>query len=241
MQIEQATALVTGANRGIGRALALALVRAGARKVYAAARDLKQLGPVAEEGGSAIVPLQLDVTDEAQIARAAERASDISLLFNNAGVWVSGSVLSSSRAQLELELATNYIGTLNVTRAFVPVLERTRPSGIVNVLSVVSLAAMPALGGYSASKAAENSMSQALRAELAPRGIEVFGVFPGPIDTDMTRAVDMPKTSPGVTAAAIVAGVAAGQLDIFPDPMSQTVRDAWSKDPNALTRQFASM
>jgi short-subunit dehydrogenase len=100
---------------------------------------------------------------------------------------------------------------------------------------------MPALGGYSASKAAASAMSQALRGELAPRNIDVYAVYPGPIDTDMSRKVDMPKTSPAITARAIVAGVNAGQLDIFPDPMSQSVHETWSKDPAALMRQFAGM
>jgi short-subunit dehydrogenase len=137
--------------------------------------------------------------------------------------------------------ATNYFGALNVARAFVPALERNQPGALVNMLSVVSLAAMPALGGYSVSKAAAGSMSQALRGELHARGIEVYGVYPGPIDTDMSREITLPKTSAEATARAIIAGIDAGQLDIFPDPMSANVREAWSKDPVALAAQFASM
>jgi NAD(P)-dependent dehydrogenase (short-subunit alcohol dehydrogenase family) len=241
MQIKGSIALVTGANRGIGRALTQALIQAGAAKVYATARDPRQLEGLVAEAQGKVVALPLDVTDPAQIARAAAASGDTTLVFNNAGVWVSGSVLESTRAQLEEDLAINFFGALNVARAFVPVLERANKAGIVNILSVVSLAAVPALGGYSVSKAAASSMTQALRAELAARNIDVYGVYPGPIDTDMVRAVDGPKTSPAVTAQAIVAGVNAGQLDIFPDPMAQTVHGLWSKDPAELVRQFAAM
>lgn len=241
MQIQTSIALVTGANRGMGRALTLALVDAGAAKVYASARDPQQLTELVRTGEGKIIPLQLDVTDSAQIAQAAALAGDVNLLLNNAGVWASGSVLDSSAEQLERDLATNYLGTLNVIRAFVPVLERTRPGAIANILSVVSLAAMPALGGYSASKAAASSMTQALRAELQGRNIQVHGIYPGPIDTDMVRHVDLPKSSPITTARAILAGIEQDQLDIFPDPMSQGAHETWSKDPHALTRQFASM
>ena len=240
MELTNTVALVTGANRGIGRALTLALIEAGAAKVYAGARDPRLLEPLLPHGSGRIVPLQLDVTKPEQVARAAERAGDTKLLFNNAGVLSSGSFLQSSREQLEADLAINYFGTLEVTRAFVPVLERASGGAIVNVLTVVSLAAMPALGGYAASKAATWSMTQAFRGELAPRGIPVFAVFPGPIDTDMSRDIPLDKTSPEATARAIVAGVARDQLDIFPDPMSQAVGQTWATDPNELGRQFAS-
>jgi len=241
MRLEDTIALVTGGNRGIGRALTLALIEAGARKVYAAARNPAQLDSLLALGSGKIVPLQLDLTDPEQVARAAGAAPDVTLLFNNAGVLQSGSVLSSTRAQLEADLATNYFGTLEVTRAFVPVLERTAGSAIVNVLTVVSLAAMPSLGGYAASKAAAWSMTQALRGELAARDIPVYAVFPGPIDTDMSRDIQLDKASPEATARAILAGIARGELDIFPDPMSQSVGAIWAKDPNAITRQFAAV
>jgi len=241
MQIKGSIALVTGANRGVGRALTQALIQAGAAKVYATAREPRQLEGLVAEGQGKVVALALDVSDSAQIERAAVAAADTTVVFNNAGVWVSGSVLRSTRAELEQDLEINYFGALNVARAFVPVLERANKAGLVNILSVVSLAAVPALGGYSVSKAAAGSMTQALRAELAASNIDVYGVYPGPIDTDMVRAVEGPKTSPAVTAQAIVAGVNAGQLDIFPDPMSQTVQGIWSKDPAELVRQFAAM
>lgn len=241
MQIQGTTALVTGANRGIGRALALALVRAGASKVYAAARDVARLAPLVAEGDGRIIPLALDVTSPTQIADAARAASDVTLLFNNAGVWDSGSFLDSAAQAIERDLAVNYLGTLAVARAFAPTLIARPGAALINVLSVVSLATMPALGGYSASKAAAWAMTQGLRAELTPRGVAVFAVFPGPVDTDMTRNVPMDKTSPSEVATAILDGVVRDTLDIYPDPMSKQVHATWAHDPSGLVQQFAAM
>ncbi|MGD0585424.1 MAG: SDR family NAD(P)-dependent oxidoreductase, partial [Oryzomonas sp.] len=135
----------------------------------------------------------------------------------------------------------NYLGTLNVVRSFVPVLEKRGSSAIANVVSVVGLASFSVSGGYCASKAALFSATQAMRAELKAKGIFVHAIFPGPIDTDMARDLDMPKTSAQVTAENIVKGILAGQEDIFPDPMSLQVFELWSKDPKGLERQFSSM
>jgi NAD(P)-dependent dehydrogenase (short-subunit alcohol dehydrogenase family) len=238
MDIQNRIALVTGANRGIGRALTEALLRGGAERVYAGARDVAQLAPLAAAHGGRLIPLALDVTDRRQVAAAAERAGDVDLLVNNAGVLASGSLLASSEQQLEQDMSVNYLGTLWMARNFVPALA-AKQGALVNLLTVVSLAPMPALGGYSASKAAAWSMTAALRAELAPRGVRVFAVFPGPIDTDMTRGIDLPKTSATDAAAAIVAGLQREELDIYPDPMSQSTRLTWQADPRELLRQFA--
>jgi NAD(P)-dependent dehydrogenase (short-subunit alcohol dehydrogenase family) len=241
METNQSVALVTGANRGIGRALTEALVRGGAAKVYAAARDPRQLESLVAAGGGKVIALALDVTDKAQVKAAAARASDVTVLFNNAGVLSSGSLMDSTDAQLEQELSVNYLGALAMTRAFVPVLERTPASAIVNVLTVLSLAPMQPLGGYAASKAAAWSMTLALRGQLAARGIQVFGVYPGPIDTDMSRGIDMPKTSPEEAAANILAGLQANELDIYPDSMSKQMGELWRNDPEKMQRQFAAM
>ncbi|MEO8551913.1 MAG: SDR family NAD(P)-dependent oxidoreductase, partial [Kofleriaceae bacterium] len=160
MKLSNATILVTGANRGLGRALVTASLALGARRVYAGSRDPAKLSPQ-----DRVVPLQLDVNDPRSLAAAAERVSDLTLLVNNAGVLVSGSVLTSSTDQIAQEFATNVFGTLAATRAFVPALERNR-GAVVNVLSVASLANMPGLGVYSAAKAASYSLTQALRADL---------------------------------------------------------------------------
>jgi len=235
MKLANSTVLVTGANRGLGRALVTAALERGARRVYAGARTLASLTDLPER----VVPLQLDLTDPRSLAAAAERASDVTLLINNAGVLVSSGVLASAPEQIAQEFATNVIGTLAVSRAFAPGLPHG--SAIVNVLSVVSLANMPGLGVYSAAKAASYSLTQALRADLAPRGIRVHAAFPGAIDTDMVRTMEMPKTSPADVAAAILVGLEAGLDDIVPDPMGRELYAMWQRDPDELARALANM
>ena len=235
MQIDSTVALVTGASRGIGRSLVASLIARGARRVYAAARDPGSLAAIDRER---IVPLALDVTDPAQVAAAAERAADANLVINNAGILSSFSVLASPLADLERDMATNYFGTLAVSRATVPALERTRGT-LVNLLTIVSFAPMPALGGYSASKAAAFSLTQSLRGELRPRGIRVVGVYPGPVDTDMARGFDMAKASPDAVAQAIIEGLERGDEDILPDAFARDVYAEWTQAPKGVERRFA--
>jgi NAD(P)-dependent dehydrogenase (short-subunit alcohol dehydrogenase family) len=236
MKIENSAVLVTGANRGIGRALVDALLSAGARTIYAAARKPETVAP-----RERVVPIRLDTTDARDIAALAQRAPDVSLLINNAGIVGSMSVLKSARSDLERDFATNLFGTLETTRALVPVIEKNGGGAVANVLSVVSFASMPMLGGYSAAKAAAHSVTQSLRFELRPRGIAVHAVFPGPVDTDMAKGFDMPKASAESVARAIVEGIARGDEDIAPDPMSREVLALWSRDPKAIERQFGAM
>lgn len=241
MQIRHATALVTGANRGIGRALVLALLQAGAQRVYAAARDVNSLSEVLALDPSLVLPLQLDVLDARQIDAAAHAAPDVSLLINNAGVLEFGGILDVERAKMARQFDANFYGPIDMARAFAPVLERQGGGAVVNVLTLVALASMPGLATYNASKAAAWSMTQSLRADFAKRGIAVHGVFPGAVDTDMLAGVDMPKTSPADVAAAVVAGIEAGQEDIFPDAMSAQHYAAWKLDHKAVEKRFAAM
>jgi len=243
MKLEQAIVVVTGANRGLGRALVDQLLAAGVAKIYAGARDPATLAAVVAGAGARVVPLALDVTDGASLAAAAARATDATVLVNNAGLLGSGRALAGARDALAHELATNVFGLLDTTRAFLPALERAAargPAGVVNILSVASLASVPMLGGYSATKAAAFSLSQALRSELAARKIAVHAVFPGTIDTDMVRDLVGPRTSPEAVAAAIVDGVARGVEDIAPDPMSRELFALWQRDPLGLERLFAA-
>ena len=237
MKIEGSIALVTGANRGLGKALVAALVEAGAAKVYAAARDERKV--LAE--GSRVVPLALDTTNPEQVAAAAKKASDVTLLINNAGVLTSYNVLTASQAELDADFRTNVHGTLAVVKAFLPVLERT-PGGatIVNVLSLASLASVPPMGGYSASKAAAYSITQALRAGLRARRIDVLAALPGPIDTDMVKTLQLPKASTAETATGLVAGIERGDEEIFPDPMAQQMSALWNTSHKDFERAFAS-
>jgi NAD(P)-dependent dehydrogenase (short-subunit alcohol dehydrogenase family) len=237
MKIQGSVALVTGANRGLGSALVSALVEAGAGKVYAAARDESKLPKL----GSRVVPLTLDVTKPEQIAAAAKSASDITLLVNNAGVLTAYNVLTMSQAEIDADFRTNVFGTLGVIRGFLPVLERA-PDGatILNVLSLVSLAPSPGLGGYSSSKAAAYSMTQAMRPELKKKGIEILAALPGLIDTDMVRALPAPKASAADVAKGIVAGIGRGEEDIFPDAPAQHLGAVWNKSHKEYERTFAS-
>jgi NAD(P)-dependent dehydrogenase (short-subunit alcohol dehydrogenase family) len=237
MNIENAVAVVTGANRGIGKALVDALLSRGASRVYAAARS-----PEGVAVRDRVVPLRLDVTVREQVESAAAKARDATLLFNNAGTLGAYGLLTTPPEDLEKEFRTNFHGSLAVTKAFLPALLRAPGrAAVVNVLTVVSLASMPGLGGYSASKAAAFSMTQALRGELKPKGIAVHAVFPGPVDTDMAKAITLPKTSPEDVARAILDGVARGDEDICPDPMSRDVYAKWAASPKDVEHQFASM
>ncbi|HVU00554.1 MAG TPA: SDR family oxidoreductase [Polyangiaceae bacterium] len=240
MKIQGSNVLVTGSNRGIGRALVEAALERGAARVYATARNTASLEPLGARAGDRVVPLELDVTSEDQIRRAAEKAKDVDLLVNNAGVLASFGVLAGTPKDVQRDMETNFFGLLNLARAFSPVLAARKNSALVSVLSVAALASMPPLGGYSSSKAAAWSLTQALRAELGKQGVRTFAVFPGPVDTDMIRTFDMPKTAPSVVARAILDGVEASVEDIFPDPMSKDVGALFARDPAAVERRFAA-
>src|ERR1700730_15677158 len=232
MKIPGSTILVTGANRGRGKALVEEALRRGAKRVYAGARQ-----SFAHADGR-VTPLTLDVTNAAQIRAAVERINALDILINNAGISVQNDL--SDRAALERLLAVNLFGTYDMTQAFLPVLARSR-GALVNVLSSASLAAVPFDPLYSISKAAAFSLSQSLRALMAGRGVSVHIVLPGPIDTDMTRNLDIPKASPENTARAILDGVEKREEEIFPDPMSEAIAEGWRTSAvKALQRQFAA-
>jgi NAD(P)-dependent dehydrogenase (short-subunit alcohol dehydrogenase family) len=236
MDVQGKVALVTGANRGIGRALVDALVAAGAKRIYAAARGGK-LTPSNE----AVVPLSLDITSEDDVARAAETASDVEILINNAGVSSSASLLGApSLEEAAREMQVNYFGTLAMCRAFAPVLARNDGGAIVNVLSILSRVSLPPVGSYSASKAAAYSLTQSLRAELASQGTLVVGVMPGFVDTDMASRVPFPKLSPQELAASVIEAIERGVEDVYPGEAAQ-VAELLRQDPKAVERRFATL
>jgi len=231
MTIEGKTVLVTGANRGIGRALVDEVLSRGASRVYAGTRT-----PLSHTDGR-VVPLTLDVTDRAQIRSAVEQVESLDILVSNAGVSLGGEL---DRAVIEQHLAVNLFGTLDVIQAFLPLVIDAR-GAVVSVLSLAAVAAVPFDPNYSISKGASLSLLQVLRGQLAPRGVSVHAVLPGPVDTDMTRHLDLPKTSAESVAQAIVDGLERGDEEIFPDPMSAAIADGWSGGVvKALERQFAS-
>jgi len=232
MRIVDRAVLVTGANRGIGRALVEEALNRGAKRVYAGTRQ-----PFAHPD-QRVTPLPLDVTNAAQIRAAVDSVESLDILVNNAGVFRYDDL--TDRAALDQHLAVNLFGTHGVTQAFLPSLTRSR-GAIVNVLSVTAFAALPLTPAYSISKAAAFSLSQSLRALLAGRGVRVHAVLTGPVDTDMTRDLDIPKASPDSVARAIFDGVESGEDDIFPDPMSESMAESWRNGAGkALERENAA-
>jgi NAD(P)-dependent dehydrogenase (short-subunit alcohol dehydrogenase family) len=233
MTIAHKTVLVTGANRGIGQALVEEALTRGATRVYAASRQ-----PVTHPNAR-VTPLTLDVTDAAQIKKAVGDVESLDILINNAGLALYDDL--SDRGALEQQLAVNLFGTYGVTQAFLPLLTRSR-GAIVNVLSVTAWAAIPVIPAYSISKAAAFNLTQSLRALLAGRGVSVHAVMAGPVDTDMSRALDIPKASPESVARGIFDGVENGEDDIFPDPMAESMAHSWrSSAAKALERQYAAL
>jgi NAD(P)-dependent dehydrogenase (short-subunit alcohol dehydrogenase family) len=233
VQLMDKTVLVTGANRGLGRALVDEALRRGAKRVYAASRQ-----PMVVPDGR-VSPLILDVTDPAQIQEAVDRVESLDILINNAGLSVPDDL--SDRAAFEQHLAVNLYGTLDVTQAFLPALRRSQ-GAVVNVVSIGALAAVPVLPAYSVSKAASLSVTQSLRALLAGQGVSVHAVMPGPIDTDMVRALEIPKTAPEDVARGTLDGVERREEEIFPDPMSQLLADRWRAGvAKELERQNAAL
>jgi NAD(P)-dependent dehydrogenase (short-subunit alcohol dehydrogenase family) len=233
MTIANKTVLVTGANRGIGKALVEEALRRGAKRVYAGTRQpLTHLD-------ARVTPLTLDVTNAEQIQAAVESVESLDILINNAGVAQFDDL--SDRAALEQHLAVNLFGTYGVTQAFLPLLTRSR-GAIVNALSVAAFASLPIIPAYSISKAAAFSLTQGLRALLAGQGVSVHAVITGPTDTDMSRGFDVPKASPESVTQAIFDGVENGDDEIFPDPMSRSIAESWRGGAvKALERQFATL
>ena len=231
--------MVTGANRGIGRALTEALLARGALKVYAAARTPEALRALRDER---LVPLQLDVTDPDQIRAVADAVSDVKLVFNNAGVLLGSGIADSAVLdQARREMEVNYFAPLQLLHRLAPTLARNGGGAVVNIGSAAGLTNVPFFPTYSASKAALHSLTQAARILLAPQGTSVFGVYAGPVDTDMTRELPLPKASPRDVAFAILAGIEAAQEDIFPDPFAVDFGRQFAASPKASERQMAAM
>ncbi|HEY2671816.1 MAG TPA: SDR family NAD(P)-dependent oxidoreductase [Rugosimonospora sp.] len=231
MTIADKTVLVTGANRGIGRALAAEALARNARQVYAGSRR-----PLAHPDAR-VTPLILDVTSPDQVQAVAGRVRALDVLINNAGVLLRDDL--TDPAAIERHLAVNLFGTYAMIQAFLPALSRSR-GAIVNMLSVNSLAPMPLMPAYSISKAAAFSMTQSLRVLLAEHGVRVHAVLAGPVDTDMLRGVDIPKASPESVARAVFDAVDNGEEDVFPDPVSAFIAAGWRDGATkALERQLA--
>ena len=233
MNITGKTILITGTNRGLGKALVEEALRRGAQRVYAGARV-----PM-EHADMRVTPLTLDITNAAQIQEAVEKIKSLDILINNASIALSDDV--SDRTAIEEHLAVIFFGTYDMTQAFLLLLIRSR-GAIVNVLSVAALAALPVIPPYSIAKAAVFNLTQSLRALLAGQGVSVHAVLSGPIDTEMSRSLDVPKTPPESVARAIFDGMEKGEEEIFPDPMSESLAQSWySGAVKELERQNATL
>jgi NAD(P)-dependent dehydrogenase (short-subunit alcohol dehydrogenase family) len=225
--------LITGANRGIGKALVEEALNRGAKRVYAGMRV-----PVTHPDAR-VTPLTLDVTDAEQIRRAVDEVTSLDILVNNAGVAIYDDLSEPSVIQQHLDV--NLFGSLNVTRAFLPLLTRAQGT-VVNNLSLNGLAAFPLIPGYSVSKAAAFSMTQSMRSILADRGVRVHAVLTGPTDTEMSRGFDAPKATAASVARAIFDGMEHGEDDIFPDPVSEPMAEGWRGGvANAAAVEFATI
>src|SRR5262245_10448265 len=232
IDIANKTVLITGANRGIGRALLTEALRRGANRVFAGSR-----GPI-DIVDDRVTTLTLDVTNVSQIQQAVEAVETLDVLINNAGVAIYDDLTNLD--VIEQHLDVNSLGMLRVTHAFVPLLKHSH-GAIVNNLSLAALAALPIIPAYSISKAAAFNMTQALRAILAKDGVTVHGVVLGPVDTDMNRGLEIPKASPESAAAGIFDGLARGEEEIFPDLVSQSIAEDWRRGAaKRLEHQFAA-
>lgn len=228
MQIENSVALVTGANRGIGRSFAAELVRRGAAKVYAAARNPESVDIPGVE------PLALDITDAASVAAAAKTAADTTLLINNAGLSTFSKLLTSDLADIRREMETNYWGTLAMVRAFAPHLAANGGGAILNVLSVMAWMGHEHSNGYGASKAAAWALTNGVRVELAGQGTQVIGLVLASTDTDMMAGIDVAKNRPDDVAGVALDGIEQGRLEVLADPISHELKHALAKEPAAL-------
>ncbi|MFG2949346.1 SDR family oxidoreductase [Streptomyces adustus] len=224
MDIKGSVALVTGANRGIGQAFAQALLEHGATKVYAGVRDPEAVG------GSELVPLRLDVTDEEQVAAAAATAGDVGIVINNAGVAGGPSLLEGSFDGARREMEVNYFGTWAVSRAFAPVLAANGGGALVTMLSVASWVANRRLPSYAASKSAQWSLTNAFRLALREQGTLVVGVHAGYVDTDLAASIDSPKISAADVAEKTMAALLDDEEEVLVDETTRQVRAALSGD-----------
>lgn len=243
MQISNSIALVTGANRGIGKAYVEALAKAGAQRIYAAARSIESLQPIIAIAPDRIIPLALDITKLEEINAAAGIAGDVNLLINNAGILGggSGAFAEDSVETARRELDTNFFGTFNMCRAFAPILKNNGGGVLVNLLSIASVVGIPSISSYCASKAALHGLTQGMRAELKSQGTLVVGVYPGPIDTDMAAGIEMDKVPPLSVAERTLAAIEQNSEEVYPDPVAEQVFAGMHTPMKAVEQQFAGM
>ena len=241
MNVSGKTVLVTGANRGIGKAIVEELVRRGAATVFAGARNVDDLAPLVAAHGDVIRPIRLDVTSNEDVRSAADAIDGLDVLVNNAGI-----ISNLGRGPLENidglrdEMEVNVFGPLSLASTFADRLAAGR-GAVININSIASYFSFPPAATYSASKAAAHSLTMALRAHLGARDIQVLGVYPGPIDTDMAQDIEMEKESPQSVASKIFDALERGDEDLFPDAMAAQWHEQWKQDAKALEHEIGAM
>lgn len=237
MLIRDCVALVTGANRGIGRGFVEALLQRGARKIYATARDPAALPDVVALNSARVIALELDVTDAREVLAAAAAAPDLTLLINNGGTAArSGFLAPASLDGARAEMEVNFWGQLAMVRACAPTLARNGGGAILQVLSIGAMTCFPAVGSYCSSKFAANAMCKGLRAELEPQSTHLMSVFSGAIESDMSAKTPGPKISALTHGHNCLAALEDGQQELFPDFKSQSMHEAFRRDPDAFDR-----
>lgn len=241
LPIQNSISLVTGANRGIGRSIVEALLARGAAKVYAAARNPDTLSDLVVIHGDKVVPIALDVTNADQITAAAATASDATLIINNAGILANPDLFGVDLDGARQEFEVNYWGPLQIIRAFTPSLKAHGSGTFVNLSSVAGLTNFPLFPTYSDSKAAVHSLTSGARLLLGQANINFVGVYPGPVETDMAKDVDMPKASSADVANKILDGVESGADEVFPDVMAEGYVGPYNDGQKTLERQVAEM
>lgn len=230
LDVKDRTVLVTGANRGIGKAILDEAIRRGAAKVYAAVRDVPSAAPLVETHGTRVVPIHLDLADPESISAAAQTATDVEIVINNAGVLTNSSALSDNAIEsLQFEIDINVYGLIRVAQAFAPVLKANGGGALAQLNSVASVTTFSDFTTYCASKAASYAVTQGLRDSLADQGTLVVSVHPGPIRTDMghTAGFDDIAAPPALVAEAIYDAIADGRFHVWPDPMAEQVGGAY--------------
>jgi NAD(P)-dependent dehydrogenase (short-subunit alcohol dehydrogenase family) len=240
MRIKGSVALVSGANRGIGRSFVEALIARGAARVYAGARQPERLAELVEAGKGTVVPIRLDITVPADIAAAAGRCRDVTLLVNNGGINLqAGLIAATDLAAARAEMETNYFGPLSMCRAFAPILAANGGGAIVNMLSILARVNLPMYGSLCASKAAALSLTQGVRGELAKNGTLVVAVMPGAVDTEMERNFPPPKLPPAEAACAALDGVEQGLEEVYPGDMASGMSQGLAGDAKAVEKDLA--
>ena len=242
MDIQDSIVLITGANRGIGKAYAEEFLKAGAKKIYLGVRNTDSVAEFVATNPDVLIPLKFDVTNDVDVENAAKTAQDVNILINNAGILFfddlnSPDLVENARKQMDV----NYFAPLTITQKFAPILKQNGGGALVTVSSIVGHVTMPAITTYSASKYAVQSMILAARAQLSGQGTQVIGVYPGPIETDMAADLEMDKFPPSQVATETIKAIENGTEDVFTDEFAKNTYAAFRADPKAIEAQMREM